>query len=243
MAVRHPLKAKSVFTCRKATCTAVFIIVFSILYNLPRWWEYEILEVYDPTIGRISYRPIPSSLRTNYFYITFYRKMATILLTLTPLVIMSILNAKIYMTVIWEKKSFSPYGLRMNVWVRCDFQVSRANRNRQALCPSQAYENSVAKMLLMITSVPIAAYMVSLAEAIHRRITGRRSVELPCIRDLLVIVAYSINFVIYCVKSTKFRTTLTGLRPGISTTSTVRCLHTVLSDHPGSPKIDYWLRS
>ena len=59
MAVCHPFKAKSTFTCRKATCTAVCIVFFSVLYNLPRWWEYQLLEVYDPAIGKVGQIRLP----------------------------------------------------------------------------------------------------------------------------------------------------------------------------------------
>ena len=101
IAVCHPFKARSLLTYKRAVNVSFGIVIFAILYNAPRWWEYEILEVYDPVTKELTgYRPVPSKLRMHPLYDTYYCYVGyPVFMVSLPLLTLIILNILIYRAV------------------------------------------------------------------------------------------------------------------------------------------------
>lgn len=97
VAVCHPLQARSLCTCGRARLYVIIVIIFSVLYNITRFWEVDVREckhnLYDVSI----YRVYPSGLRNNDYYIKIYiHWMYLIFMYFIPFGFLSVLNTAIY---------------------------------------------------------------------------------------------------------------------------------------------------
>ncbi|RWS05128.1 FMRFamide receptor-like protein [Dinothrombium tinctorium] len=90
LAVCHPLRAMTLSTRTRATWALVTLSAFAIIYNIPRFFEVQI----------IGNEVIRSELRLNqvYFWL-YYICLHLALLYIIPLTLLSVLNTKIYLTV------------------------------------------------------------------------------------------------------------------------------------------------
>lgn len=97
VAVCHPLRARSLCTYGRARTYVLLIIIFSTLYNLPRFWEVSNQVNYYEALNTTIYCPVPSSLRQNYTYITVYiHWMYLVFLYILPFSSLAVLNSAIY---------------------------------------------------------------------------------------------------------------------------------------------------
>lgn len=98
VAVCHPLRARSLCTCGRARIYVLGIIIFSLLYNLPRLWEATIKAEHYEEANVTIYCARPTELRsTNETYLTVYVHWCyLIFLYLIPFVSLAVLNAAIY---------------------------------------------------------------------------------------------------------------------------------------------------
>ena len=94
--VKFPIKSRSWCSWGKARRVAVGIFIFSILYNIPRWWEYSSQCVWWPDDQEFIYR-IRFRLRNNPTYALLYINfMFLIFIQIIPFTTISILNLIIY---------------------------------------------------------------------------------------------------------------------------------------------------
>lgn len=105
-----PLKARSLCTLKRTKIAAVLIFFFSILYNIPRWWELAPKDViqaeknasYTSTESD-EYGPFEldfTSFRLRPLYVQLYVNWGyLIIMCLFPFVILITLNIIIYITV------------------------------------------------------------------------------------------------------------------------------------------------
>lgn len=99
VAVCHPLRARSLCTYGRARGYVLGIIVFSAVYNLPRFWEvsYQANSYQTLTMNTTIYCPVPSDLRQNLTYISVYiHWMYLVFLYILPFSSLAVLNAAIY---------------------------------------------------------------------------------------------------------------------------------------------------
>lgn len=97
VAVCHPLRARSLCTYGRARMYVLVIIIFSIVYNLPRFWEVSNQANYYEAFNTTIYCPVPSSLRQNSTYISVYiHWMYLWFLYILPFSSLAVLNACIY---------------------------------------------------------------------------------------------------------------------------------------------------
>lgn len=97
VAVCHPLRARSLCTYGRARFYVLVIIVFSIVYNLPRFWEVSHQANFYAEFNTTIYCPMPSSLRQNPVYISVYiHWMYLVFLYFLPFGSLAVLNAAIY---------------------------------------------------------------------------------------------------------------------------------------------------
>lgn len=97
VAVCHPLRARSLCTYGRARIYVLVIILFSVVYNLPRFWEVSNTDSYYPELNTTIYCPIASNLRQNSMYISVYiHWMYLVFLYFLPFGSLAVLNAAIY---------------------------------------------------------------------------------------------------------------------------------------------------
>lgn len=97
VAVCHPLQARSLCTYGRARLYVLLIIIFSILYNLSRFWEVKLEQEYLVQYNVTVYIPLPSSLRSNQIYISVYIHWLYLLfIYFLPFSCLAVLNAAIY---------------------------------------------------------------------------------------------------------------------------------------------------
>ncbi|GAB6023165.1 hypothetical protein CHUAL_007990 [Chamberlinius hualienensis] len=181
VAVCIPLRAKSLCTYGRARVYILIIAMFSICYNLPRFWEVERCSEVDPVTNITEYYAKPSYVRANQTYVKVYITwMYLFVLYFVPFVTLAVLNSII--------------------WLR----VRAANRERQKLSRLQQKEMGLAIMLFCVVVVfficNLLPLLVNVLEVLDIIID-----ELTASSNLLVTMNSSVNFVIYCIFGQKFR--------------------------------------
>lgn len=97
VAVCHPLRARSLCTYGRARAYVLVIIIFSILYNLPRFWEVSHHSNYDDRLNTTIYCVVASALRQDSVYIAVYiHWLYLVFLYFLPFISLAILNLAIY---------------------------------------------------------------------------------------------------------------------------------------------------
>ncbi|KAK7087045.1 G-protein coupled receptor activity protein [Halocaridina rubra] len=179
VAVCRPLRARSLCTYGRAKIYVVAVALFSVLYNLPRFWEVTYQECIMPDDRFVIV--VPSSLRQNPFYIQIYIMwMYLLIMYLVPFLSLLIFNSFIYK------------------------EVRAANHERQRLSRLERKEIGLAVMLLVVVTVfflcNVLAFILNVLELLDISVDN-----LTITSNLLVTVNSSVNFIIYCIFGQKFR--------------------------------------
>lgn len=97
VAVCHPLQARSLCTYGRARLYVVLIIIFSTMYNLSRFWEITVVEMYNEETNSTVYMPQSSELRRNKIYISVYiHWLYMVFIYFLPFSCLAVLNGAIY---------------------------------------------------------------------------------------------------------------------------------------------------
>lgn len=108
VAVCHPLRARSLCTYGRARIYVFVIAVFSILYNLPRFWEMSNHSTDIKTLNTTIYCVEATELRKNNTYIAVYiHWLYLVFLYFLPFISLAVLNLAIYRQVS-RLKSLTP---------------------------------------------------------------------------------------------------------------------------------------
>ncbi|KAF6205267.1 hypothetical protein GE061_019436 [Apolygus lucorum] len=182
VAVCHPLQARRLCTYGRARIYVILVIIFSVAYNLSRFWEVNIVEAFDPAMNMTVYSPEPTEMRKNPQYISIYINwLYLFFIYFFPFTCLAILNTAIYR------------------------QVRKANRERQKLSRLQKKEIGLATMLLCVVIVfflcNILALVVNILESFYCIIFD----QMVQMNNLLVTINSSVNFVIYVIFGEKFK--------------------------------------
>ncbi|XP_055644320.1 FMRFamide receptor [Toxorhynchites rutilus septentrionalis] len=181
VAVCHPLRARALCTYGRARIYVIAILILSLLYNLPRFWEVTVSS-FDHPDYKGAYCVSASALRTHDLYIKVYvHWMYTVFIYLLPFSAISFFNAMIYQ------------------------QVRKANRERQRLSRSEKREIGLATMLICVVIVfllcNLPAMVINIMEAVYSDIND----YLVKTSNLLVTINSSVNFIIYVIFGEKFK--------------------------------------
>lgn len=99
VAVCQPLRARSLCTCGRARLYMIIVVIFSILYNITRFWEVAIEQCIHPDRVLV-YRVQSSALRNNIVYINVYiHWMYLVFMYGLPFAALAWFNTRIYMQV------------------------------------------------------------------------------------------------------------------------------------------------
>lgn len=97
VAVCHPLRARSLCTYGRARIYVIGIILFSVVYNLPKMWEANVQKEWIDALNVTVYCPHQSEFRDDPIYRTVYiHWLYLICMYLLPFGMLAVLNACIY---------------------------------------------------------------------------------------------------------------------------------------------------
>nr|XP_053655706.1 FMRFamide receptor-like [Cherax quadricarinatus] len=179
IAVCRPLRARSLCTYGRAKIYVISVAFFSIIYNFPRFWEVSYEECY--VMNERFVIVVASELRQNQYYIQIYIMwMYLIVMYLVPFLSLMVFNVFIYR------------------------EVRAANHERRQLSRLQQKEIGLAVMLLVVVTVffvcNVLAFIINILELLNITID-----LLTMSSNLLITINSSVNFIIYCIFSQKFR--------------------------------------
>lgn len=129
VAVCNPLKARSLCTYGRARIYVISIMVFSVLYNIPKLWETELLAEFHPETNITIYCVRSSTLRDNVIYKAIYVTWTyLVFMYMIPFLSLLVLNICIYRQVrIFLFLSMKKLCISSNldIWVRLLRRKSR----------------------------------------------------------------------------------------------------------------------
>jgi len=193
IALCHQILAKSFSTISRARTTIAIITLASFLFNMFRWFEYNIStpEVNDSNVS-YAVRVTLSEFGNTYFIRKiFYRYLYPLLMLLIPTVIIVTLN------------------------IRLTIHIRRSEHMRKAMTASVSKRpgNNVTRMLITVSmmfmacQIPAMVYNVAYSIGVDKHDSFGWN-ALSEVRNFLVTFNSAINFVIYCLVGRKFKRNL-----------------------------------
>uniref|UniRef100_A0A914CDK9 G-protein coupled receptors family 1 profile domain-containing protein n=1 Tax=Acrobeloides nanus TaxID=290746 RepID=A0A914CDK9_9BILA len=193
LAVCHPFAVRIHCTITRAIITIVSIVIFSIGYNIIRFWEYTINTGENVSEDMV----ILGLLRENHWYMVLYQNIATsVTQFVVPLFILCVLNLQVARTIL------------------------EATETRRDLVASEKREHKTAKMLLFVVIVFIFCYTLSFCLNVLEFFNPELFKQpigylLNDINNILIVINSSSSFIFYCTYSSRYRSqirTMYGLQ-------------------------------
>ncbi|KAF6039074.1 GPRNNA1 [Bugula neritina] len=201
IAVRNPLKASSLCTVKRARITTFCVVIFSMVYNFSRWFEYrsEIKRDANMTIVLIpgtnlpSYRAIQNKVLANQAYESIYFSgLYLTVMCIIPVCLLTVLN----------------YFLIQAVRKSAKERKSMRNESHTA---KTSKENNITTMLVSVVAVfiicQLPALLYNVAIGIDRKMVTK-SIDwqiVSIVRNFMVTLNSAVNFILYCALGQKFR--------------------------------------
>lgn len=182
VAVCHPLRARALCTYGRARLYVIVIVIFALLYNIPRFLEVRIREIYGDAEFSTIFCIAASDLRANPIYVKVYiHWLYLVFIYLLPFTSITFFNTMIYS------------------------QVRKANRERQRLSRTEKREIGLATMLFCVVIVFLLCNVLALVNNILESFYDQISDILVKTSNLLVTINSSVNFLIYVIFGEKFK--------------------------------------
>ena len=97
LAICHPLRAKLLATSRRIKAAVGITLLFSVCFNLPVFFDREILNITVPCTNISHPRAMVTEFFKDFNYQLYYKTVACFLIrTFLPLVLLIFLNYKLY---------------------------------------------------------------------------------------------------------------------------------------------------
>lgn len=217
IAVRHPLHAQRLCTYLRAVKHLIILLIISLLFSLPRFFEYRI------NLDNKIFGFEATELFRNKAYNIGYRMVIFFLLQyLVPMIVLIILNTKLLRT------------LRTAEQYRAQIAEGHGSRTRSVTA-------TVVTVVLVAILCNVTALITHLLWSLHEGFPQLVHLELArrymaLISNIFVTLNSAVNFGIYCLCSRNFRTVLcrlcgcySGRRPLKRTQSSMRTTGTYIS--------------
>lgn len=181
IAVCHPLKARSFCTHARTKFSIFIVVLFSIIYNFPKFFEIKLNEANVAEYGRFYYVSA-SSLRVDKLYIQIYiHWLYCIFMNLIPLSGITFFNLMIYR------------------------QVRIVNRLRLKLTSKEMQDIKLTTMLFCVVIVFLSCNFLAVLTNILETFYKVHNDRLTKLSNFFVAFNSSVNFIIYVVLVKKFR--------------------------------------
>ncbi|CAO1411735.1 unnamed protein product [Diamesa serratosioi] len=181
VAVCHPLRARALCTYGRARIYFLVILIFSICYNLPRFFEVKLSQYDDNEYGHV-YCIAATDLRFHPDYVKIYiHWLYMIFIYFIPFSSITFFNFMIYL------------------------QVRKANRERQLLSRTEKREFGLATMLFFLVIIFLCCNILALVINVSEAFEGVIEDRLVKTSNLLITFNSSVNFIIYVIFGEKFK--------------------------------------
>ena len=199
ISVCRPYEASNLCSVYHARRHVVLVATFSIIYNLPRFFEYTVVYIVHPN-NRTELRPEISKMGDNIIYqIVYGNALYFLVMFLIPLISLICLNYKLIKALRKTKKK------------RAQLISSNADNHNRS-------EDDITLVLIVVVIVFVISQTPALITQSlfsflkdKKRICPNAFFYYERISDLMVVANSSMNFIIYCFCSTKFRQILINL--------------------------------
>ena len=227
-----PFKADRLCTKRRTMIVILCILLFCVLFNLPRWFEVTYIKYYDDVTNLTIYQAGPTSFGTNPLVKTILNYYVYIIHVYgIPFFVLLVVNIGIIQKLIVTKE-------RKTLLLGYNRKIVKNNKNGKNCKSSSseiiATENDKSttstplvsikttclpiptskidpKITFMVLAVVIAFFICQFPYLIFTIITVKHENKfvyvLKLVSDLLATVSCSVNFLIYCLFGQKFRET------------------------------------
>ena len=196
IAICRPLHACQYSTRSRARRVVVLVWILSILYNLPRFFERNIVAVTDPVTNVTSMRVYKSALRQNVANIVVYKTILFFVVRFfAPLTALAFLNLKLINAI---RRSHQLQNK----------QSQRASGSRSTRTSIEHYSSLLVIVVLvfLLCEIPDFVLRIWLSLHIFFRAVSRRVVSDGQRRQHLFLTFNScVNFLIYCFMGRTFR--------------------------------------
>lgn len=192
VAVCRPLHAANTCTKSRAKKAILVIFLWSLLYNIPRYFHYEVHEVWSNDTGRYDNRIQTTDFGENEVFQHLYIiSFQLIFMFLLPFLIILVLNTAL---------------LRA---------INRSRKQRQEMSTTDTREHNLTVMLVAVIAVFLVCQFPTIVDNILVAIVGEQRHNavlqyqmLYMVCTVLVTINSSLNFVLYCLFGKKFRMVL-----------------------------------
>ncbi|KAH9499279.1 hypothetical protein Btru_003600 [Bulinus truncatus] len=189
IAVCHPLRAASMCTIARARLVVMGILAVSVVYNMPRWFEYTITEHPDTNNTTCLMANATDLANDSIYHKIYFGWLYFLVMCSIPICSLTILNAFLIVA------------------------VRRSKRQRRDMNVKQSRENNVTIMLVSVVMVFIVCQVPALIYNIAYGIDNDKVIHsvgwiiLSNCRNNLVTLNSAVNFILYCALGQKFRRT------------------------------------
>lgn len=206
ISVCHPYKATNLCSVHFARRHVGLVCLFSVVFNLPRFFEYEITDdpkepmrqtwLYENRVYKIVYR--------NLFYF--------VVMFLVPLISLTFLNRMLIKALRKTKKR------RARLLKQPPLETSNHSMTGTGSGANSRSEDDITFMLIVVVMVFVVTQTPAMVTQVLGSSLSQHSITCPSafffyerLSDLLVVANSSLNFIIYCFCSRRFREILIEL--------------------------------
>ncbi|ELU09644.1 hypothetical protein CAPTEDRAFT_119062 [Capitella teleta] len=195
ISVCMPYEASDLCSMQHARKHVILVSFFSIIYNIPRFFEYSVTTQWDSHTNSTMPASRNTPLGENKIYqIVYGNVLYFLVMFLLPLATLIILNYKLIVALRKTKKKRA--------------QLLRGNSESA----QSRSEDDITLVLIVVVLVFVVCQMPALITQVLLTLYNRPARLCPTaifyyerISDMLVVANSSLNFLIYCFCSTKFR--------------------------------------
>lgn len=193
ISVCKPYQVADLCSVKHARKHVIIVITFCVIYNIPRFFERDLITIVDPETNITTVEVQASAMGNNNIYKILYANILYfIVMFLIPLIMLIILNAKL-------------------------IQALREAKRRRSLMQSSSdhgsrSEEDITLTLIVVVLVFLITQTPALVTQLLQTFLSHDLMSCPNvffyyerISDLFVVFNSSINFLIYCFCSRRFR--------------------------------------
>ena len=221
IAVTQPFKAQIICSYKHTKFCIGFIIVFMVFFSIPRFFEYKRVTFEEAPTGFAE-----SQMMKNQVYMIVYRIFLSLFITyIIPIILLIFLNIKITTVLRWANKQHTSFFLFKNHKTEIKLNTN-TERPRTEKVNTQNYRrhksnsfNEMTQSLTIIAVIVVTVFIVCNLAVLCSQVIYSIEVSIKETKDhlelsrrimanvsnVLSTISSSVNFIIYCQFSTRFR--------------------------------------
>ncbi|XP_064639890.1 FMRFamide receptor-like [Lineus longissimus] len=189
IAIYFPLQASRLCNLKTATFEVCGLLVYVVIFNMPRFFEMRVIQVYSNITNTTSYTFEPSDMMNNHNYNVIYNTVDSLLNLIIPVLGVFIMNIALIVRLTNARKS------RM-------MMTNASNRNSHSGITLNLV--SVVSMFV-VCETPIAITTILLAKDMYQGTQSFDMILAHTVSDCFQVFNSFSNFFIYCLVGRKFR--------------------------------------